>query len=382
MRILKPFQAAFAAESVYAVRTEAMALEYFNLNANPGKEFFDVHPQTVMKGASGGYVMNTESGFGLKARGRGLYEKDAIVVFRGTKTKLDWVSNLYTSPYNLTMGKSVHSGFQRIFLTLHPQLEVFFAGNHFEQVHCIGHSLGGALATLTAEWVHRKGISKPVLYTFGCPRVGDFQFAQSLTNAMGVENIFRVYQKSDPVPMIPLWPYVHVPQPGTECYLGTDSIVRVSDHDMNLYAKQVAGKEWTDLRKSPPRPNWDAMSIEQWLKSASALTLSQSSLMMINAALMHVLKRVATAAGLSLNFLVIGGTTMLDLMAIALVKGARETEEMEGIVKHLVRRMLQVIGFVVDLTHLTYNVIRWALDQLRQAIHGLAKAAVLRLPGT
>nr|WP_274054955.1 hypothetical protein [Thalassomonas haliotis] len=39
-------------------------------------------------------------------------------------------------------------------------------------MHCVGHSPGGALAALTADWI-KAGFGKTVyLYTFAAPRVG------------------------------------------------------------------------------------------------------------------------------------------------------------------------------------------------------------------
>lgn len=75
-------------------------------------------------------------------------------------------------------------------------------------VHCIGHSLGGAIANLAAEWAANTLNKKVKLYTFGSPRVGFASggFANKLTTALLPENIHRVYHNNDPVPMIPTFP--------------------------------------------------------------------------------------------------------------------------------------------------------------------------------
>ncbi|WP_350643813.1 hypothetical protein, partial [Psychrobacter sp. HY3-MNA-CIBAN-0198] len=48
-------------------------------------------------------------------------------------------------------------------------------------VHCVGHSLGGAVASLVADWAKRRFSSDVKLYTFGAPKVGLTNFALSTT---------------------------------------------------------------------------------------------------------------------------------------------------------------------------------------------------------
>lgn len=53
------------------------------------------------------------------------------------------------------------------------------------KVYVTGHSLGGAIATLTAARMIEEGRTTPEqlkLYTFGSPRVGDLDFARSVDN--------------------------------------------------------------------------------------------------------------------------------------------------------------------------------------------------------
>ena len=68
----------------------------------------------------------------------------------------------------------------------------------------IGHSLGGALATISSYFYIRNGRfkSKPILITFGQPRVGDENFAKYLTSK--IKNIYRIARLKDVVTLIPL----------------------------------------------------------------------------------------------------------------------------------------------------------------------------------
>lgn len=64
-----------------------------------------------------------------------------------------------------------------------------------------GHSLGGAAATLCAADMGLRFGLRPLLYTFGEPRVGDVVFAQTLP--LFTLGAFRVVHKSDCVPHLP-----------------------------------------------------------------------------------------------------------------------------------------------------------------------------------
>ncbi|HJE30070.1 MAG TPA: lipase family protein, partial [Pseudomonas nitrititolerans] len=63
-----------------------------------------------------------------------------------------------------------------------------------------GHSLGGAIALLLAEWLRQEWSENIQLYTYGAPRAGDRAFvqaAQSLTH-------HRIVNHDDPIPALPL----------------------------------------------------------------------------------------------------------------------------------------------------------------------------------
>ena len=48
----------------------------------------------------------------------------------------------------------MHIGFNAIFKSMLPDIQAFMVQNSTAlMVHCIGHSLGGAVATLAADWV-------------------------------------------------------------------------------------------------------------------------------------------------------------------------------------------------------------------------------------
>ncbi|WP_312962292.1 lipase family protein [Stutzerimonas nitrititolerans] len=95
-----------------------------------------------------------------------------------------------------------HRGFHGGFLAVRPfverYLEVFYTAEH--TIIVCGHSLGGAIALLLAEWIRRKWSDEVQLYTYGAPRAGDRAFvqaAQSLTH-------HRIVNHDDPIPALPL----------------------------------------------------------------------------------------------------------------------------------------------------------------------------------
>ncbi|MCI2285455.1 hypothetical protein L3081_21250 [Colwellia sp. MSW7] len=72
-------------------------------------------------------------------------------------------------------------------------------------MHVVGHSLGGAIAELTAIWASARGI-KTKLYTFGAPRV---VLRDSIYKAAMNIDHYRVTHGADPVPCVPVWPFTH-----------------------------------------------------------------------------------------------------------------------------------------------------------------------------
>lgn len=139
-----------------------------------------------------------------------------LVVFRGTKSSslINWVHNLMASTTrvkypNMPDDATVHDGFYRSWTRSSLQKEVIAAVQAIQAergaevpVVVIGHSLGGALATLcAAELVTEYNLTGVRLYTFGCPRVGNEEFAKALHNTSLVNT--RVTHDRDIVPSVP-----------------------------------------------------------------------------------------------------------------------------------------------------------------------------------
>ena len=118
------------------------------------------------KGGTQGFVADGETRDGGPVR---------VVAFRGTEPD-DWRDILTDVDFRETAwdGGWVHRGFARAFSRVSARvLAAIDDAGPARRVFVTGHSLGAALATLTASL--RPGV---LLFTFGSPRVGDTGFAR------------------------------------------------------------------------------------------------------------------------------------------------------------------------------------------------------------
>ena len=122
----------------------------------------------------------------------------AVVAFRGTELELaDVVTDAQAWLASNANGEgAVHAGFQRALDRVWSDLCEALAdgGGMPKRIWFTGHSLGGALAVLAADRL------APVAsaYSYGCPRVGDRDFAQAYR-----ARHYRIVNRSDMVPMVP-----------------------------------------------------------------------------------------------------------------------------------------------------------------------------------
>lgn len=130
----------------------------------------------------------------------------AALVFRGSAEIRDWLTNAEFLMAPWEGGGRVHAGYRRAFVSVQKRLEDALHGLPEScPLFFAGHSLGGAMATLTASW------RKPAAaYTFGSPYVGDGTFGTTLDT----NRLYRVVNDRDvvatvPPPLPPRLDYVH-----------------------------------------------------------------------------------------------------------------------------------------------------------------------------
>ncbi len=167
--------------------------------------------------------------------------EDIYVVFRGTENKAEWFANFkfMQSSYkddNPLLSKSgqkndqidvgkIHHGFYTTYtrwdsgsfidhiydlnpdnnqLSMRDKIEETLIKNCHKnsRLFVTGHSLGGALATISTLHIHvtEEIVLKPILYSFASPRVGDKKFADNFKNL----ECYRIANSEDIVPKIPL----------------------------------------------------------------------------------------------------------------------------------------------------------------------------------
>ncbi len=131
----------------------------------------------------------------------------AFVAFRGTSSFSDAVAdvNPFTDEVGGNKGGRVHQGDYNQFLAVEQQLTEHLSQNsdRYTVIRFVGHSLGGALATIAgAHYSHLFLGKEVVVHTFGSPRVGNKRFCRYF--AEHVAEHWRVLNARDPVTMIPL----------------------------------------------------------------------------------------------------------------------------------------------------------------------------------
>jgi predicted lipase len=106
-----------------------------------------------------------------------------FVTFRGSEDIHNWITNLEatTTSYPLCSGCEVHKGFyaaeSKVFPSILSTVKSLQAKYPSYVVIATGHSLGAALATLTAFDLVNNGVNNVKLFNYGSPRVGNTKFA-------------------------------------------------------------------------------------------------------------------------------------------------------------------------------------------------------------
>ena len=144
--------------------------------------------QTVADASMIGYVL--------------IHDRTAVIVFRGTDNKVDWLVNLAstTSP---TQNGRIHHGFSDAYRPLLPQVESILDKNSIEKVWITGHSLGGALALVSAHDLLDKPVEIAGVVTFGQPAVAKHDLASHLDREL-IGKYARFVNHEDIVPRVPI----------------------------------------------------------------------------------------------------------------------------------------------------------------------------------
>jgi Lipase (class 3) len=139
---------------------------------------------------------------------------DSIVLaFRGTRNLKDWAADCRFFKKPIARGIKVHEGFLADADSILPRivdclLPPACAGATTSKdlvtpLLITGHSLGGALASLAAYFLHREGFRVRGVYTFASPRVGNAGWRNAYRDSGLWPRTFRIARAGDAVPHVP-----------------------------------------------------------------------------------------------------------------------------------------------------------------------------------
>ncbi|TVX92361.1 lipase family protein [Paenibacillus agilis] len=129
-----------------------------------------------------------------------------VMAFRGTGSFQDNESDqdIFQVPYPFVKNSGkTHRGFTCIYSSARNNIiRVLNKLSPTKRLYIAGHSLGGALAVLAGlDIAVNTKFHKPIVYTYGSPRVGDPTFAAKYDRV--VKNSVRVFNVHDIIPLIP-----------------------------------------------------------------------------------------------------------------------------------------------------------------------------------
>lgn len=142
-------------------------------------------------------------------------ETAVLISFRGSEISMETpdmlVATVKNWMVNLRFGQKerggyrVHQGFYDELVPYIPSLKsmTLDLGGESKPVCLVGHSAGGALATLCGRFLHEGGLDVAEVFSFSSPRVGDRRFAESYPVVLR-----RIEHMHDIVPHLPLSPFL------------------------------------------------------------------------------------------------------------------------------------------------------------------------------
>ncbi len=352
-------------------------------------QYFDVDlADGPVLGRSGGVfgLFRSTTGFAFMARGKAEFKGHYVVAMRGTKLANDWMTNGNVGYSSSVGGSYVHAGFNNTFESMIAPLEKLItpvlSGHVVSGIHCIGHSLGGALASLTAEWIRHR-YKRPVqLYTFGAPRVGMRAFATSSSDDR-TGKVYRCTHGADPVPLVPLWPFMHAPVNGHEYRLDHSSGMSARAHAMGQdgqpgYRNTANESDWvvvqqrsTNFLDNPVRLNYDRRH-EAHFSTYWAERLSSALITLLKDAGYYSTVLAQAAISTTLTFYDLLAQTLEDIAKAS----AKFAEQTRGLLGHMLAFARVAVTTVVELS---FRFIRWVFDRTAGALYDAVRQAIERI---
>lgn len=250
------------------------------------------------------------------------------------------------------------------------------ANKNPSKIHVVGHSLGGAVANILAASFALQGIGVE-LYTFGAPRPGLAAFRDLLAENVGEENMYRAFSMSDPVPMVPIAPFLHAPGSYPGALVGSrHGIVNPFAHMMAAY--KAGFKAETPWRNLTNAAHVTPMNIEELL----TLAAKQINMPGVSGGLYllgRILKKLLSASNDVIGNQVTGAVTVLDQVGLTLIQARRSSPEINDQLGRFMKYALLLaglpfkIGAVITAAYITH-----VLTILLRTVVGQANTAIAR----
>ncbi|MUT68445.1 lipase family protein [Paenibacillus sp. NEAU-GSW1] len=182
-------------------------------------------------------------------------DRSSVLAFRGSGSAVDWVADFIAqqTPYNYAKNSGyAHKGFSDIYAAVRPQMLAIVQQLPVDKpLFITGHSLGGALSVLAAlDIATNTGISSPIVYTFGSPRVGDPRFVRTYNNKVATH--WRFQNEFDIVPHLPPLVYQSPNTKKTYYYLHVKGEVKRSFRMGSVSGNHILSNYFTDLASEDP----------------------------------------------------------------------------------------------------------------------------------
>jgi pimeloyl-ACP methyl ester carboxylesterase len=330
---------------------------------------------TVKKAFMGrsGAVFRKNTGFCLSLDRTGGHAGEKILSFRGTnfESGYDWSSNAQTGMTQGPGGVPVHAGFMKIYAGMKAEIDALLQGTK-APVHFVGHSLGGALATLAALDHGQNGST--YLYTFGCPRIGGLGINAAIDRVFSNGGIRRVYALNDPVPMVPIWPFRPAGR-GQFAVSGPGNLISKDAHSMKL-SYIPAMQNTSGWQNSAAHTG--VSSIDRFLDLAEKNSSVASALgyFFLGEAMKRMIQSVSALVQVTIG----PALTVIDSLAVMLESAAQVAVKMGERLLRLVKIALKLAGAavyaVLTVADLTRRFLRFVLDRLYQPVLSAAAAAI------
>lgn len=195
-------------------------------------------------------------------------------------------------------------------------------------------------------------------------------FASKCTSRLLADNIYRMYHQTDPVPMVPTWPFFHVPTSMADYLVYSPVTGKPWEYHLMKHYQSSAKKagSWGAIKHQRPKGHLD-VTVERWLQSDGILPFTANTLDLLDAALLYVIKKVIHVAGIIVVGAAASTFTLLDRLAMFMAKAAKISADVSVWAYHLVKKMAAIIGIVVEKgADLTASFIRAVFLRLHQKI--------------